>query len=133
MTDAEFISAFENGSLPNGSFHHRDHVRMAFLYLRRYSPLEAIQHFSASLARFAAANGKPQLYNETITCFYMLLIRERMDRLPPGHGWAEFRAAHPDLFGYPKALLERYYPGEAAFSAEAKTRFLLPHSAAPAA
>jgi hypothetical protein len=78
MTDDELIPGFESGSLPNESFHHTDHVRMAFLYVRRYPALEAIQRFSSALARFAAANGKAQLYNETVTWAFLLLIRERI-------------------------------------------------------
>ncbi|HKF51942.1 MAG TPA: hypothetical protein VKB26_06495 [Candidatus Acidoferrales bacterium] len=53
---------------------------MAFLYLHRFPALEALQRFSSSLMRFAAAHGTPQLYNETITWAFVLLIRERMAR-----------------------------------------------------
>ena len=67
MSDSEWMEAFEESSLPNGSFHHADHVKMAFLYLRKYAPLEALARFSSALTRFAAPNGKPNLYNETIT------------------------------------------------------------------
>ena len=58
MTDDEFFASFEDCSLANRSFRHADHVRMAFLYLSKYSALGALQRFSASLAQFAAANGK---------------------------------------------------------------------------
>ncbi len=80
MTDDEMLEQFENCTLPNESFRHRDHVRVAFLYLCRHSPLEALARFSAALARFATAKGKPSLYNETITWAYLLIIRERMGR-----------------------------------------------------
>ena len=53
---------------------------MAFLYLCRYPPLEALQRFSASLVKFATAHNKPTLYHETITWAFLLLIRERMAR-----------------------------------------------------
>ena len=80
MTDDEFIASFEDASLANESFHHADHVRMAFLYLCRYPALEALQRFSTSLMKFAASKGKPELYHETITWAFLLLIRERMAR-----------------------------------------------------
>ena len=61
MTDSQFVHAFETGTLPEDGFHHRDHVRLAFLYLRR-SPLPAaIRRFRTGLRRFAAAKGKPGL------------------------------------------------------------------------
>jgi hypothetical protein len=41
LNDEEFVKAFESCTLPNAEFHHADHVRMAFLYLCRFPPLEA--------------------------------------------------------------------------------------------
>lgn len=126
MTDAEFIAQFESGNLPNESFHHRDHVRMAFLYLRRYPPLEALQNFSASLIRLAAANGKPQLYNETITWAYVLLIRERIARSGHEQSWEQFAAQNPDLFMWKDGVLRNYYHDETLASDLAKRVFLFP-------
>lgn len=80
MTNEEFILRFESDSLPDDSFHHVDHVRLAFAYLSQYPVLQALERFATRLKRFAAARGKGQLYNETITCAYMFLIRERMAR-----------------------------------------------------
>ena len=79
-TGDQLIKQFEDGTTPAATFHHADHVRLAFEYLYRYPALEALEKFSAALRRFAAAQGKPQLYHETITWAYLLLIRERMAR-----------------------------------------------------
>ena len=126
MTDDEFIACFESGRHPNGGFHHRDHVRMAFLYLLRYPPLEALQRFSASLARFATANGKPQLYNETITWAYVLLIRERLARAGRPQSWEQFAAENPDLLNWKDGVLRNYYREETLLSDLAKRVFLFP-------
>lgn len=131
--DRAFLTRFRSGRMPKQEFHHAEHVRLAWLLLAEAPLLQALLDFRALLKAFAARHGADGLYNETITCFYMLLIREHMDRLPPEQGWEAFRAACPVLFGYPKALLERYYPDAGAFSAEAKTRFLLPPTLPPAA
>src|ERR1700682_5017619 len=80
MTGDELIKQFEDGTTPPGSFHHADHVRLAFEYLCRYSVLEALERFSDALKRFATARGKAQLYHETITWTYLLLIHELMAR-----------------------------------------------------
>ena len=125
MTDDEFIAGFEACTLPNGSFHHADHVRMAFLHLSRYPAIEALQRFSTSLIRFATAHGKPQLYNETITWAFLLLIRERMARAGCQQTWDEFAAANPDLLGW-KDLMKKYYRDETLFSDLAKSTFLFP-------
>jgi hypothetical protein len=36
MTDEEFLRAFEACELSNGCFHHRDHIRLAWIYVHRY-------------------------------------------------------------------------------------------------
>jgi hypothetical protein len=129
MTDDEFIASFENCSLANESFHHSDHVRMAFLYLRRYPALEALQRFSTSLARFAASNGKPKLYHETISWAFLLLIRERLARTESQQTWTEFAASNPDLLNWKDNVLKKYYRGETLSSDLARTTFLFPDRA----
>jgi len=97
MDDAEFLRAFEDHTLPGSAFHHRDHVRLAWLYLRRCPPLEALARFTEGLKRFAAANGSPGLYHETITWAYLFLIRERMAE---GEAFEGFAARNPDLLAW---------------------------------
>lgn len=129
MTDDEFIASFEECRLASESFHHADHVRMAFLYLCRYPALEALQRFSASLARFASAHGKPELYHETITWAFLLLIRERMARAGGQLTWAEFSASNRDLLTWKDNVLRKYYRDETLSSALARSTFLLPDRA----
>jgi hypothetical protein len=78
MTHQEIIQRFENDAIAEDSFHHVDHVRLAFAYLCEYPVLPALERFVTALKRFAAAREKAQLYHETITHAYFFLIRERM-------------------------------------------------------
>jgi hypothetical protein len=126
MTDDRFFDGFEACNLANKPFHHSDHVRMAFLYLRRFPGLEAIQRFSAALMRFAAAKGKPDLYHETVTWAFLLLIRERMARVGHPQTWAEFAAGNADLLTSKDDVLLRYYCGETLSSDLARRTFLFP-------
>jgi hypothetical protein len=126
MTDDEFLQSFEDSGLASGSFHHADHVRMAFLYLRRYPALEALHRFSAALTRFATANGKPGLYHETITWAFMFLIRERLARAGCRQNWLEFAADNRDLFDWKNNILKRYYRTETRSSELARSTFLFP-------
>jgi len=126
MTIDDLIAGFEDGTLANESFHHRDHVKLAFVYLRRYPALEAMQRFSASLARFAAAKGKPDRYHETITWALLLLIRERMARAEYRQNWSEFATDNPDLMSWKHNVLRKYYREETLASDLARTTFLLP-------
>jgi len=124
--DRELMARFADMSLPKERFDHAEHVHLAWALLASQPLLSAMRAFRSQLQAFATHHGATGLYNETITCFYLLLIRERMDALGKDQDWAAFRAANPDLFGHPKPFLERWYPGEAAFDPEAKRSFRLP-------
>jgi hypothetical protein len=125
MSNEEFIRCFENDALPEDSFHHADHVRLAFAYLRKYPVLQALEKFASALKRFAAARGKTQLYNETITCAYFFLIRERMAR-SEGGSWEEFARQNPDLLIWKDGILSRYYQETTLKSELARNVFVLP-------
>lgn len=99
---------------------------MGFLYLQRYPPLEALERFSAGLIKFAAANGKPQLYHETITWAYLLLIRDRLARAGSPQNWEEFAAANQDLMDWKDNVLKKYYSAETLASDLARKVFLFP-------
>jgi hypothetical protein len=129
MTDNEIIEQFEQSRAPGGSFHHADHIRVAFAYLSRYPALEALQKFSSALQRFATAQGKPGLYHETITWAYVFLIRERMARAERALTWEEFATANPDLLSWERetgGILARYYQPETLKSEAARSAFVLP-------
>jgi hypothetical protein len=126
MNDPEWMQAFESCTLPSGSFHHAEHVKMAFLYLQKFAPLEALDRFSSNLTRFAAAHGKPGLYNETITWAYLLIIRERIARANSPQTWAEFSSANADLLRWEDNILKKYYRPETLTSELAKRTFLFP-------
>jgi hypothetical protein len=126
MTDDEFIARFEDGSLASESFHHSDHVKMAFLYLGRYPVLEALERFSTSLIRFADAKGKPGLYHETITWAFLLMIRERIARAGSEQSWSQFAAANADLLDWNENILKKYYRSETLSSDLARRTFLFP-------
>jgi hypothetical protein len=125
MGNQELIRRFESNTIPEDSFHHADHVRLAFAYLCECPVLEALERFSTTLKRFAAARGKTQLYNETITCAYLFLIHERMAR-SEGAGWEEFARLNRDLFISKNGILRRYYEDATLTSELARKVFVLP-------
>jgi hypothetical protein len=128
MNDQHFAEAFERCEIANDAFHHRDHVRLAWIYLRQMPVIEALKRFTESLKRFAAHNDVPNLYHETITWAYLLLIHERMERNPVDD-FATFEAANDDLFAWKPSILERYYDQETLDSPLAKRIFLMPSAA----
>jgi hypothetical protein len=125
MSNEELIRRFESDAIGEQSFHHADHVRLAFAYLCEYPVLRALEKFADALKRFAVARGKTQLYNETITCAYFYLIRERMAGCE-GVGWEEFAGRNADLLVWRDGILTRYYRDETLQSDLARKVFLLP-------
>ena len=113
MTDHELIEQFENGTLPDQCFHHREHVRTAFLYLTRYPVLEALAAFSNALRRFAELRGKPQLYHQTDNLGLCLSYSGAH-----GQGRKATRAGknlpgnNPDLLVWKDGILTRFYRPE---------------------
>ena len=121
----ELIRRFESDAISENSFHHADHVRLAFAYLCEYPVLPALEKFANALKRFAAARGKTQLYNETITCAYFFLIRERIARFETTR-WEEFASRNPDLMIWKNGILSRYYTETTLQSDLARRVFLFP-------
>ena len=128
MTDTAFLAAFRDTSLPPSAFHHRDHVRMAWLYLRECGAAAAPARFAADLQRFAVAKGVPGLYHATITGAYMAIIAERLAATPTD-AWDAFADAHPDLLTWKPGVLDRYYTDARLTSPLARTQFLMPDRA----
>jgi hypothetical protein len=125
MTNTELIERFERNLTREDSFHHADHVRLAFAYLSAYPVLHALEKFSEALKRFAAASGKEKLYHETITHAYFFLIRERMARSGTAD-WDAFAVENPDLLVWKNGILSRYYQPATLESHLAREVFLFP-------
>lgn len=125
MTNEELIERFESGNTPTDSFHHVDHVRLAFAYLSGNPPLQALEKFTDALKKYATLLGKPRLYHETITHAYFFLIRERMAR-SIFSSWDEFAVENGDLLQWKGGVLKRYYNEETLQSDLARSVFLFP-------
>jgi hypothetical protein len=125
MTTEELVDRLERGEIPCDSFHHLDHVHLAFTYLSRHPVLEALQKFVDAISTFAASCGKPDRYNETITFAYFFLIRERMAH-SRASSWEAFRDENSDLLTWKGGILGRYYSEETLKSDLARSVFLFP-------
>jgi hypothetical protein len=126
VSDAELIALFESGADPPGGFHHREHVRVGWYYLQHHSMPEALVRFGNALRRFAIAHGKPNLYHETITTAFLLLINERLDDGARESTWPEFAQRNVDLLSWKPSILERYYHAATLASDRARRTFVLP-------
>jgi hypothetical protein len=123
LDDAQFLAAFEDGTLPKEDFPHRAHVRLAWLYLGRYGFEDASRRVVDGIRRFAALHGATGLYHETITRAWLRLIADGRRRTP-ADSFAGFLAVNPQLAV--KGALDPYYSRDTLLSDAARATFVAP-------
>src|SRR5262245_35538907 len=93
MTDAELARALERAELPDGGFHHADHLRLACVYLAEAPSVdEALARMAATLRRVAASVGQAEKYSDRITAFWMYQMAAARAALPGADCAAVLRA-----------------------------------------
>jgi hypothetical protein len=117
MTDAEFLGAFDDTILE--PFHHRDHLRVTFLYLRQFGEQGTRQRLGPAILRYAAARNGAEKYHETITQAWIRLVASASAQVGD---FEAMLAANPQLLD--KNLLDRYYSRELLQSTEARRRWM---------
>lgn len=123
LTDQEFVEAFETCRLPIEQFHHRDHLRLAWIYLRRLGVPAAAVRLGESIRRYAAHHGKPEKYHETVTVAWLRLLAGSANR-SGASSFEELLAASPDLLD--KNTLQQYYSPKLLAFESARAQFILP-------
>ncbi|MFQ5563701.1 MAG: hypothetical protein ACE5FO_09045 [Parvularculaceae bacterium] len=111
---------------PVEDFKHEDHVKAAFLLLKRKPFLEAAQIYAAGLKRLTAEAGRPEKFNMTVTLAYLSAIAEHIANNPDAD-WEDFIACHEALLD--KTLLLRWYDAKRLWSDAARQTFLMPEAA----
>jgi hypothetical protein len=127
VSDDEFLTQFEAGTLPKAEFSHRQHVRLAWLYLGRHEFADASARVVEGIKVFAALHGVTGLYHETITRAWLRLIADGRKRTPDAPTFAGFMEANPALAT--KGALHPYYDPETLKTDDARARFVLPDRA----
>ena len=125
MSDDELLKRFVSTELAADQFHHEQHVRVAWLFVRQHGMPAALNEFATTIKRFADAKGAHGLYHETITWAFVLIIAERLAR-KPADAWDSFAADNADLLCWKPSILDRYYSKELLASALARTTFVMP-------
>src|SRR5271167_3674801 len=102
MTDPEFLRAFEDTTLE--PFHHRDHLRVTYLYLLQFGEAETRERLGPAILRYAAARNGAEKYHETITQAWIRLVASASAQ---ADDFEAMLAANPQLLD--KNLLVRHY------------------------
>jgi len=124
MTDLEFTRAFESCTLPEAQFRHRDHIRLAWIYLREYGRESAAARIAASIRRYAAYYDKPDRYHHTITMAWLELLSVVRDSLDESATFEDALLCWPKLLQ--KGTLAEYYSSGVLESDTARREFVAP-------
>ncbi len=124
MDDREFLRLFHDGTLPGEEFRHRGHLRLAWLVLSRHRANEAETRVTREIQRFAAANGAPGRYHDTLTRFWVCLVSHAMGNAPDVSNIDELLARFPILLD--KNLSRRHWREETFNSDKAQAGWAEP-------
>ncbi len=110
QTDEEFRQSFERCTIPNHAFRHRDHLRLAWIYLRESDLDGATRSLSESINRYARHHGAGQKYHETLTRVWARIVALAIAETPHADAFGDLLAAQPHLLD--KDLpLKHFSPG----------------------
>jgi hypothetical protein len=124
LTDQEFCDAFESLRIPKEVFHHREHIRLAWIYLTHYAEEEAIARMVQGIRAFAKHHGVEGKYHHTITLAWMQLVLHAIRNSPRAPHFCCFAHANPHLLH--QRLLSDYYSSEALRQNAARAGWIEP-------
>lgn len=128
MDDQILLDQFESATFPLADWHHRAHIKVAYLYVSAYGFDEALIRMRNGIQVYNAAvgvqDGPTRGYHETMTQFWLRLV----DFTIRQHGAADcadtFADQNPQLLE--QKIVRLFYSRERFMSAEAKIRYLEP-------
>jgi len=125
VEDITFRTAFEKGDIPPSEFHHRDHLRLAYVYLCEHETKPAFELFRRHVKKFLSDNGVPDdKYHETVTASWVQAVRHFMELCGSA-------SSFEDMINHDNRLLDMnimltHYREETLFSDIARREFVQP-------
>lgn len=122
------VSGFESCSTPPSAFDHRAHLTVAFSYLHlsKLNITAAAERLRTALYRYLDHNGVDRRkYNETITLFWIRLVRSFLDTAKIGRDVASLANELVETYGHTQ-LVFAYYSRERLSSDEARAAWIEP-------
>jgi hypothetical protein len=122
--DDEFLHAFFALTLANSEFRHRDHLRLAWLAVRRHGAGAAEDVVTSGIQRFAQHHSHGPAYHDTMTRFWVRLVAHAVSGRPEIEDFDEFLATYPLLLDKNTPL--RHWSRDAMFSPDARAEWCEP-------
>ena len=125
IEDVSFKDRFEAGEVGPSEFHHRDHLRLVYIYLCESSVETANSRMRHSLTKFLKDNDvPPSKYHETLTMSWTQAVKHFMIRAGSPTSFDEFIAVDERLLD--TSIMLTHYERETLFSDRARLEFVPP-------
>jgi hypothetical protein len=128
VDDQSFVEAFEAQGFPLEKWHHREHIKIAYLYLLRFPFDEAVSRLRSGILALNARHQVPDAvdrgYHETMTQAWMRLVNCTLSEFGPAETADAFVDQHTQLLS--KRALLFFYSRDRIRSPEAKQKFVEP-------
>jgi hypothetical protein len=118
------VLGFESCTTGKDDFSHRDHLAMAVWYLRSDQDTAA-ERMRASLHNFLDKHNCRENYHETLTLFWIRLVRRELESLSPEPSLLDATNAVVTRLGHSRVAFE-YYSKELVGSEAAKKGWVEP-------
>lgn len=128
VQDENFLAQFESTAWPLEKWRHRQHIKVAYLYLRRYPFAQAQARIRERIKAYNAAKQLPDSltsgYHDTMTQAWMHLVYFTLCEYGPAENADAFFEQHPQFWG--KKALRFFYTKERFLTEQAKAGFVAP-------
>ena len=124
LDDDAFLAAFEGCQLAGSTFRHRDHVRLTWLYLRRFGYASTLLRVREGIRRFAIHHGATGKYHDTLTAVWVRLVAAAILETPDIDDFDTFVDAHEALLD--RGLPLEYYSPELLWGNDARAHWVDP-------
>ncbi|MGI9105665.1 MAG: hypothetical protein ACR2G4_05395 [Pyrinomonadaceae bacterium] len=120
----QLVQNFESCSIEPSEFNHHAHLTVAFWYLSQLPAPAAVERMRAGLHRFTKHHNSDG-YHETLTRFWLKLVRHFLDRAETTHSLTEQANELLTVYDHSRLVFE-YYSRERIESGEAKQSWVEP-------
>ncbi|MEM7525396.1 MAG: hypothetical protein AAF360_16915 [Pseudomonadota bacterium] len=123
--DLRFKNLFEAGEIAPSEFHHREHLRLAYVYLCDGDTKSAIARMDRALKSFLRRNNAPpEKFHVTLTYSWVQAVRHFMERAGAAASFDVFIGADDRLLD--TGVMLTHYDRATLFSDRARAEFVEP-------
>jgi hypothetical protein len=123
--DAVFFKAFTECEIDPETFHHREHIKLAYILLVENEVSEALTKLKTLLLKFLAFNGvEESKYHETVSLAWLLAVKHFMNLSKSASCFEEFIRDNGLLLD--KEIMYTHYTREKLDSDKARIKFVEP-------